>query len=91
MKKTYEIWALAYDKDYNIKDFDQLIGEFNSKSEAISYAKKMDVNDVVEKDKLLEDDIVHIQVETVVESKGGFENIDTLYEADYTLKDEILI
>lgn len=91
MEKTYEVWALAYNKDYEVMDFEQLLGEFETKPEAIKFAKKLDPNVLIDKKKLDNDDIVHIQVETVVEIDGGYENIDTIYENDYTLTNGILV
>lgn len=83
MKKTYEVWALAYDSDWNITDFEQLLGTYKDSGEAIKFASNLNPNEVICTDEFNEGDIVHIQVETVVDKGEYTENIDTIYEVDY--------
>ena len=90
MNKTYEVWALAYDSNECITDFDQLLGEFNTKKEAEEFFNKLDPNGKVETEYLNEGDIIHIQIETVIHYNDWSENIDTVLEKAYTYLNGIL-
>ena len=83
MKYTYEVWAVGFDKDYSVTDFEQLLGEFETNEDACEFASNLDLDEVIHKDKLNEGDTLHIEVETVVDEDDYRENIETTYEATY--------
>jgi hypothetical protein len=91
---SYQVWVLGYNNDDCITDFDEFLGEFPSGSEATEYAENLSLSDL--KDKLermgaeIQEDVryLHLQVETVKKHKDWEENVDTIYEDTFDLKED---
>jgi len=84
MKYTYEVWAVGFDKDYLVTDFEQLLGEFNTKKEAEKFFDEFNPNGKVETEYLNEGDIIHIQIEKVIHYDFSSENLEIGKEKAYT-------
>ena len=91
---SYHVWVLGYNNEDCITDFNEFLGEFQSGSEATKYAESLSLSDL--KDKLermgaeFSKDVryLHLQVETVKKHKGWEENVDTIYEDTFDLKED---
>ena len=81
-KPKYQIWALGYDKDMNVTDYEQFISEWPDPDEAVSAAVDLDVEVLAQKLAVPKEvSYVMLQVETVVEVDGEEQNVGTVYEA----------
>lgn len=78
----YQVWALGYDADQNITDYEQLLGEFTDPELAVKYANKV-VNDIDNTDQLklsANVEYVEVLVETVVDIEGMEVNVGNLFD-----------
>lgn len=84
---SYEVWAIGYDYDGDITDTELFFKEFSDPDEAIEYAKKLSLADIVhqaaeEANTDITPDIsyISVEVETVIEDEDGDSiNIGTIY------------
>lgn len=94
-KVCYEVWALGYNSDGEITDDGMLLKDFNDPDEAVTYASKLELADVVE---LAEDPTVEtidkdiaflsIEVETVIcdlDNEDCAVNVGTIYKKDINI------
>lgn len=91
LKTSYQVWILGYNNDDCITDFDCFIREFDSAAEAMDFAKELDEKKILALiDRPVPEDVryLHLQVETVKQHKNWEENVDTLYEDTFDLKEE---
>jgi hypothetical protein len=90
-KVTYQVWALGYDAEQNITDWDDELGDFKTQDEAIDYAESLTLEKILgslnrklpERVKYLD-----IQVETVVDHGSWDENIETVWETLFDLEED---
>ena len=94
-KVCYEVWALGYNSDGEITDDGMLLKDFNDPDEAVTYASKLELADIVE---LAEDPTIEtvdkdiaflsIEVETVIcdfENEDCAVNVGTIYKKDINI------
>lgn len=85
---TYEVWAMGYDEDDEITDAEFLLKEFDNPDEAVTYAKEIDLADIVEltsdgSEPLDNVVTIKIEVETVVDDEDDCTmNVGTIYKRD---------
>lgn len=90
---SYEVWAIGYDYDGDITDAELFLKEFSDPDEAIEYAKKLSLADIVhqaaeEANTDITPDIsyISVEVETVIEDEDGDSiNIGTIYTTNIYL------
>ena len=79
---TYEVWALSYDKQDQIRDTEVLLGSFDNPDKAVAFAKTVQLQDILKQVTRLDENIAYfnIEVETVVESEDeGTLNVGTIF------------
>lgn len=90
-KVTYQVWALGYDAEQNITDWDEILGEFQTQDEAVDYAESLTLEKILGSlNRKLPVDVKYldIQVETVVDHSSWDENIETVWETWYDLEED---
>lgn len=88
---SYQVWVLGYNDDDCITDFDYFIKEFDSAEEAVEFAEELNEEKIVASmNRPVPNDVryLHLQVETVKKHKDWEENVDTIYENTFDLKEE---
>ena len=94
---TYEVWTIGYNKDNMITDSEMFVAEFVYPDEAVAYANKLTLADIVHK--AAEDPVgvvdyeeveyISIEIETVVdEGVGETMNVGTIYKRELWLDGE---
>ena len=86
----YEVWALGYDESGKITDSDLFIKSFYDPDEAVTFAKNLDLSDIVQLAATEDDsaesfckvDYISIEVETVVDEEDGTMNVGTVYRKE---------
>lgn len=80
---TYEVWAMGYNADGDITDAELLLGTFEDPDAAVQYASIITFADIRKLDKTDEffrtSDLIHVEVETVVEDEEGSANVGTVF------------
>jgi hypothetical protein len=87
---SYEVWALGYDEAGTITDSELFIKSFNDPDEAITFAKNLDLSDIVQlaanedfsAESFCKIDYISVEVETVVDEEDGTMNIGTIYKKE---------
>ena len=79
----YQVWALGYNKDESITDYDALVKEFDKAEDAVEYAKNFVDEKCYETLAPLPADVTYLEilVETVVDLEDHTENVGTLFSA----------
>ena len=94
---TYEVWTIGYNKDDMITDSEMFVAEFKYPDEAVAYANKLTLADIVHK--AAEDPVgvvdyeeveyISIEIETVIdEGVGETMNVGTIYKRELWLDGE---
>jgi hypothetical protein len=82
---AYEVWAIGYDNDNEVTDAELLLKTFKDPDEAVTYAKGVELADVIQLDNskslpAAEVAYINIEVETVVDDEdGGTMNVGTIF------------
>lgn len=90
---TYLVCALGYSEDDEPTDCEVYLEEFEDPAEAITYAKQVDLGQIIQKAVEQKQDISEtsyfsLEVETVVmceDPEDGTENIDTVWETQISI------
>lgn len=84
----YQLWVFKYDKDQNILDDNIMLGEFKTPDAAITKAKELVINSKAMM-KLVTDESYYLQVEveTVVDTGDGEENVGTIFQENIQMKE----
>lgn len=77
---TYQVWALGYDKNEDITDFEVLVNEHKDAERMVEYAKKY-VEEECYKTMAFPKKVKYIEVwvETVVNFEDHTEHVETLF------------
>lgn len=91
---SYEVWAIGYDPEDNVTDAETFFASFDSPDEAIEYAQKITLPDIVcmtpEDDTETDYDIsyISVEVETVVKEDEESFNVGTIFKNTIWISDE---
>lgn len=94
---TYELWAIGYNADGAVTDTEMFIAEFKDPDDAIEFAKKVTMADIVHQAAEEHDGstpaenvtYISLEVETVVdEDEDGTMNIGTIYKRELWIDGE---
>lgn len=84
----YQIWVFKYDKDQNILDDNIMFGEFTAPDAAVTKAKELVINSkAMMKLVTPESYYLQVEVETVVDTDEGEENVATIFQENIQMKE----
>jgi len=83
----YQVWAYGYDKDMYAVDYDFFINESKDPNRAIEQAKKF-IEEERWKTVIIPEDVyfLSIEVETTVEFEDHVENVGTIFQDGFRIK-----
>jgi len=84
----YQVWVMGYNAEMNITDFDVFIDESSDANKAIESAQKF-ITEERYKTLTIPEDVyfLSVEVETVVEYEDHTENVGTLFQDGFRIKE----
>jgi len=84
----YQIWVFKYDKEQNILDDNIMIAEFDNPDAAVTKAKELVINSKAMMNMVTpESYYLQVEVETVVDTEDGEENVATIFQENIQMKE----
>ena len=84
----YQLWVFKYDKDQRILDDNIMLGEFKNPDAAVTKAKELVINSKAMMNMVTpESYYLQVEVETVVDTGEGEENVGTIFQENIQMKE----